>query len=108
MKTGLDRVKRSMKGVEGHDNDKMTETNTTNPVITQEALAHLGDGRLAYVKAIRSEDVANLFPQAPKIAPGIKLFALHARDGTPIMLTDTREAALANAWSQELEAVSVH
>ena len=49
-----------------------------------------------------------LFPQVPKIAPGIKLFALHAADGTPIMLTDTREAALANAWSQELEPVSVH
>src|SRR5262249_20228010 len=76
--------------------------------ITQEALAHLGDGRLAYVKTIRSEDVANLFPQAPKIAPGIKLFSLHAADGTPIMLTDTREAALANAWTQELEPVSVH
>ena len=89
-------------------NDKMIETNATNPAITQEALAHLGDGRLAYVKAVRSEDVANLFPQAPKIAPGIKLFALHSADGTPIMLTDTREAALANAWSQELEAVSVH
>jgi hypothetical protein len=89
-------------------NDKMTEQNTTHPVITQEALAHLGDGRLAYVKAIRSEDVASLFPQAPRIAPGIKLFALHAADGTPIMLTDTREAALANAWSQELEPVSVH
>jgi hypothetical protein len=89
-------------------NDKTTEPNTTHPAITQEALAHLGDGRLAYVKAIRSEDVANLFPQAPQIAPGIQLFALHGADGTPIMLTDTREAALANAWSQELEAVSVH
>ena len=89
-------------------NDKMTETSSNNPVITQDALAHLGDGRLAYVKAIRSEDVANLFPQAPQIAPGVRLFSLHAADGTPIMLTDTREAALANAWSQELEAVSVH
>jgi hypothetical protein len=89
-------------------NEKTMETNTTNPAITQEALAHLGDGRLAYVKAIRSEDVASLFPQAPKIAPGLKLFALHSADGTPIMLTDTREAALANAWSHELEAVSVH
>jgi hypothetical protein len=88
--------------------NKMTETNTINPAITQEALAHLGDGRLAYVRAINSEDVANLFPQAPKIEPGIKLFTLHSADGTPIMLTDTREAALANAWSQELEAVSVH
>ena len=88
--------------------DKMIEPSATHPAITQEALAHLGDGRLAYVKAVRSEDVANMFPQAPKIAPGIMLFALHAADGTPIMLTDTREAALANAWSQELEAVSVH
>jgi hypothetical protein len=89
-------------------NDKSTEPNGTHPVITQEALAHLGDGQIAYVKPIRSEDVADMFPQAPQIAPGIQLFALHAADGTPIMLTDTREAALANAWSQELEAVSVH
>ena len=37
-----------------------------------------------------------------------KVFALHAADGTPIMLTDSREAAIANAWSNELQAVSVH
>jgi hypothetical protein len=89
-------------------NDKMTESNTTHPAITQEALAQLGGGQLAYVKQIRSEDVAELFPQAPQLQPGIMLFALHAADGTPIMLTDTREAAVANAWSHELEAVSVH
>jgi hypothetical protein len=88
--------------------DKMTELNATHPMITQEALAQLGDGEIAYVKQIRSEDVAKQFPQAPQMAPGIMLFALHAADGTPIMLTDTREAAIANAWSQELEAVSVH
>ena len=84
---------------------------TDNPTqITAEALAHLGDGRIAYVKAIRSEDVAALFPQmqVPQLAPGVKLFALHAADGTPIMLTDSREAAVANAWSHELETVSVH
>jgi len=46
--------------------------------------------------------------QVPKLAPGITLFALHAADGTPIMLTDSREAAIANAWSQELETVSLH
>ena len=89
-------------------NDETTEPNGTHPVITQEALAHLGDGQLAYVKEVRSEDVAQMFPQAPEIAPGLTLFALHAADGTPIVLTDTREAALANAWSQELEPVSVH
>ena len=88
--------------------NKQIETTTPNPIITQDALAHLGDGRLAYVKAIRSEDVAGMFPQAPQIAPGVTLFALHAADGTPIMLTDTRESAIASAWSNELEAVSVH
>jgi len=52
--------------------------------------------------------VPDLFPQAPKIAPGLKLFALHSADGTPIMLTDSREVAVANAWNNELQAVSVH
>ena len=66
------------------------------------------DGKIAYVKTIRSEDVQKHFPQAPQIAPGTLLYALHAADGTPIMLTDSREAALANAWSHELETVSVH
>jgi hypothetical protein len=82
----------------------------TKAEMSAEALAHLGDGRIAYVKTIRSEDVRALFPQAqmPQIPPGQKLFALHAADGTPIMLTDSREAAIANAWSQELETVSVH
>jgi hypothetical protein len=76
--------------------------------VSPEALANLGAGHIAYVKQIRSEDVPDLFPQAPRIAPGLKLFALHAADGRPIMLTDSREAAIANAWSNELQAVSVH
>jgi hypothetical protein len=89
--------------------NEMNSTELKNDM-TQEALAHLGDGRIAYVKTIRFEEVRALFPQAelPQIAPDQKLFALHAADGTPIMLTDSREAAVANAWSQELETVSVH
>ena len=76
--------------------------------LSPEALAHLGDGEIAYIKTIRSEDVPAIFPQAPQIAPGLKLFALHAADGTPIMVTDSREAAIANAWSNELQTLSVH
>jgi hypothetical protein len=76
--------------------------------LSPEALAVLGDGKIAYVKSIRSEDVPHLFPQAPKLSPGIKLFALHAANGAPIMLTDSIEAAIANAWSHELQTVSVH
>src|SRR3977135_3244637 len=87
----------------------MTEGNVVfeSAGVSTEALATLGEGHIAYVKQIGSEDVPGLFPQAPKIAPGLKLFALHAADGTPIMLTDSREAAIANAWSNELQAVSV-
>jgi hypothetical protein len=36
------------------------------------------------------------------------VFVLHAADGTPILLADSREAALADAASQEIETVSVH
>jgi hypothetical protein len=76
--------------------------------ISPEALQVLGGGKLAYVKTIRSEDVRKHFPQAPELEPGSVLYALHAADGTPIMLTDSREAAIANAWSNELETLSVH
>jgi hypothetical protein len=77
-------------------------------VISPQALAGLGGGKIAYVKPIRSEDVKRLFPQAPQLSPGLELFALHAADGTPIMVTDSREAAVANAWNNQLETVSVH
>lgn len=87
----------------------MTEANVIFEAdVSPETLATLGEGHIAYVKQICSEDVPGLFPQAPHLAPGMKLFALHAADGTPIMLTDSREAAIANAWSNELETVSVH
>ena len=84
------------------------EVATTEFNISPETLASLGGDRIAYVRTIRSEDVQKEFPQAPALEPGSLLYALHAADGTPIMLTDSREAAIANAWSQELEAVSVH
>ena len=80
--------------------------NTT--VLTPEALAHLGDGRVAYVKSIKSEDLKGLFPNAPQLEPGMQLFTLHSADGTPIMVADTREAAVASAFTHELEMVSVH
>ena len=78
------------------------------PLMSPQAFAVLGGGKIAYVKLIRSEDVHDLYPEAPALQPGLQLFALHAADGTPILVTDTREAAVANAWSHELETVSVH
>jgi hypothetical protein len=86
----------------------MTNEQQHHLPISPEALAGLGGGKIAYVKPISMDDVKRLFPQAPQLEPGTKLFALHAADGTPIMITDSRESAVANAWTHELEPVSVH
>ena len=85
-------------------------TNATDKTLelTPQEFAHLGDGALAYVKPIQSEDVARLFPQAPALRPGVSLFALLGADGSPIMLTDSKDAAIANAWEHELQTVSLH
>jgi hypothetical protein len=71
-------------------------------------VGHLGEGALAYIKPINSEDIQRIFPDAPALRPGMQLFALLGADGSPIMLTDSRDAAIANAWEQELETVSLH
>lgn len=76
--------------------------------ITPEMLARIGGGEIAYVRPIMSDVLKSLFPQAPDMAPGIRLFVLSAADGTPIMLTDSEESALAGARQHELETVSLH
>jgi hypothetical protein len=88
------------------DQNKLDETKS--PPFSEEQFAHLGGGSLAYVRALRSEEVSKLFPQAPPIQPGLQLFALLGADGVPIVLTDSRDAALANALQHELQTVSVH
>lgn len=80
---------------------------TQNP-LTPDEFAHLGQGAVAYVKSIKSDEVPRLFPQAPRIEPGLDLFMLLGADGQPIMLTDSKDAAVANAWENKLQTVSVH
>jgi hypothetical protein len=78
----------------------MTNTEAKKISITLEPaeLAALGEGQVAYVRPIRSDEVNALFPQAPAMAPGLNLFALLSASGAPILLTDSRDAAVANAW----------
>jgi hypothetical protein len=71
-------------------------------------LAILGEGHIAYVRPIRSEEVRRLFPQAPDLTPGLDLFALLSASGSPIMLADSRDVVLANALAQDLHPVSLH
>jgi hypothetical protein len=81
---------------------------TKSPPFSEEQFVHLGGGSLAYVRELSSDEVSKLFPQAPPIQPGLQLYALLGADGVPIVLTDSRDAALANALQNELQTVSVH
>lgn len=81
---------------------------TSKPILTPEQFAHLGDGSVAYVKAMKGADVQRLFPQVGAVQPNMTLYALLSADGSPIMLTDSKDAALANAWENNLEPVSLH
>lgn len=85
----------------------MTESNEIR-TMPAEAFARLGGGQIAYLRPVRSEDVQALFPQAPELSPGLDLWALLTAAGQPIMLTDSRAAAVQNAEEHQLQAVSVH
>ncbi len=82
-------------------------TSRTSPLTAAE-FAALGTGEIAYLKPMSSEELVRIFPQAPQIQPGLKLFALLSADGAPILVTDSPEAATANAWEHDLRMVSVH
>ena len=83
-------------------------TSETGAILPQDAFAKLGGDQIAYLRPLRSEDVHAIFPQAPTLTPGLELWALLAANGQPIMLTDSKAAAIANAQEHDLQAVSVH
>jgi hypothetical protein len=76
--------------------------------MTEHELATLGGGIVAYIKTLTSEEASRMFPAIEGLPQGINLFSLHAADGTPLALTDTRQAAVGHAIDDDLELASVH
>ena len=72
------------------------------------AFRQLGGGSVAYLRRVSSDDVIAAHPGYLDLRPGMKLWALHSADGQPIMLTDSREAAIANATEADLTPMMVH
>jgi hypothetical protein len=81
---------------------------TAPPLMSMSELAQLGGGKIAYIKVMTADEAKQMFPAVEGIPPGIDLFALHAADGTPLALTDSRQAALGHAMGDELEIASLH
>ena len=52
-----------------------TNTERTSPALSAEQFAHLGDGMIAYVRPMRSEDIGRFYPDAPAVAPGLTVCA---------------------------------
>ncbi|MEO0730017.1 MAG: DUF1150 domain-containing protein [Pseudomonadota bacterium] len=77
-------------------------------LISKEELAELGDGEIAYIREMTSDEATEAFPAIEGLPDGINLFALHAADGRPIALTDDRETAIEHAMGDELEIATVH
>jgi hypothetical protein len=89
----------------------MTEhEKTTQPriVMSEKELATLGGGVVAYIKTLTSDEASRMFPAIEGLPQGINLFSLHAADGTPLALTDTRQAAIGHALDDDLQIASVH
>lgn len=76
--------------------------------LTKNEFAHLGAGKVGYIRKMRSEDVSRVFPEAPDLNPGLDLWALFGADGTPILLTDNRSSTFFKAAEDDLTTVSLH
>ena len=76
--------------------------------MSRSEFAQLGDGEVAYIKQLDPDAAERLFPALHTAPKGIDLFAVLGADGTPLALTDSRNAAIANAIENDLVPVSVH
>lgn len=75
--------------------------------VSTEQLQSIGNGFLAYVKAIDAEDAARMLGQPVQAGPEGKLFALFNANGAPISIAQTFELAVDSATEHELVAARV-
>lgn len=75
--------------------------------LSMEEFALLGEGEIAYLRKIRTDELLEKFPNIPPMAPGISLWGLFGAGGEPIILSDIRAKALEGANDQELKTVTL-
>ena len=80
----------------------------SDAVMSRAELAELGGGVVGYIKHMRPDEAHSLFPTIEGLPPGIDLYSLHAADGTPLAIADTRQAAIEHALGDELTLATVH
>jgi len=92
--------------------DLFDETDDTDDDLIDEINAPVFEGtRLAYIKTIDLEEARALgvvIPSEIRLPQGVKLFALHAADGTTLGITDTWASAYSAAVQNNFVPLSVH
>jgi hypothetical protein len=76
--------------------------------LTVEALAALGSPKLVYVREVLAGELSQTVEGLSGLPRDMKLYAVHAADGTPMAIVDNRETAFAGARQNDFEPVSVH
>lgn len=84
----------------------MTDMNIDD--VTEMDLAAIGEGHLAYMRRMSSDEMIRRFPVGNQIEPGLDLWALFGADGTPLAVSDDPGSILQSASQNELETVSIH
>ncbi len=77
-------------------------------IISQAELARLGGTNLAYIREIGADTAAELLGETMHVPDNQRLFCLYLADGTPVAISGSREAAVANAFEHDLLPMSVH
>lgn len=93
-----------------HDssNPEWADTAMLSDIMSVDELTELGTGDIAYIKPIKARELKEMFPDVPPLQDNMTLYALLNADGTPILLADSREAAVANAFEADLEMAALH
>lgn len=81
---------------------------TGNNIKSLEELALMGEGEVAYIRQISSEEINERFPLEQKLEPGQNLWALFSADGTPIYLSDDRTSTFFRAAEDDLSPATLH
>ena len=79
----------------------------TKAMLSDIEFAQLGGGHLAYIREIDPQQASALLGELPG-PPGSPLFCLYAADGTPMAISVSKQAAMANALANQLMPMLVH
>jgi hypothetical protein len=92
------------------ENNKAAERAKIVGQFSVEALLAMGQNKTVYVRSVfaRILKAEGLIPAEASIEEEKILYAVHAADGTPLAIVDSRDMAFVGARQYDMEPVSVH